>query len=240
MTNTFNTSSLTQEFYQDRRTRTDSKNFSQEVEVKAGYVGWSSSTIQGMGFEVATDLPWLDWKSVQTVLDIGCGHGNLVEYLTNQRLFRGLYTGIDLVPEHIEEAKISYENDYKSRFICENFLEMAKNGEIYDVVISLGVISVNQDFPLPCGEKSKQYVQQVLNEMIKRANVAISLYFPNADNLAISERPANMAFHSTSEIEEMILAASGSRCKRIEMTSFPNSTDIRTIARVELVTHSKG
>jgi 2-polyprenyl-3-methyl-5-hydroxy-6-metoxy-1,4-benzoquinol methylase len=74
---------LTQEFYQERRENTE-PNESQET-IEAHHVGWRSLENQLQSYEIATDLPWINWQQVKTVLDVGCGYGRLSDFLRSNK-----------------------------------------------------------------------------------------------------------------------------------------------------------
>ncbi|NEQ99952.1 MAG: hypothetical protein F6K30_25175 [Cyanothece sp. SIO2G6] len=57
---------LTQQFYQERQAAVDADS-SQEM-IDAKHVGWNSAETQINAFEVATDLPWINWQDVESVL----------------------------------------------------------------------------------------------------------------------------------------------------------------------------
>jgi trans-aconitate methyltransferase len=61
-------------------------------------LGWASGK-QAERFAVLTSFVPLD--SIDSVLDVGCGFGDLCGFL-RQRGFRGRYVGIDFIPELIE------------------------------------------------------------------------------------------------------------------------------------------
>lgn len=82
------------------------------------------------------------WKEIdfnnKTVLDVGCGFGEMAKFL--RKRYEGVkYTGVDIVPEFIEEAKKNhsyykfYEKDYFNNPIDEKF----------DVVMASGTLNSN-------------------------------------------------------------------------------------------------
>lgn len=70
----------------------------------------------------------------QKILDIGCGPGNILDYLPEMDYF-----GFDVDPEYIEAAKANYGD--RGTFICSN-ANTFKVSEVnsFDVVIATGVI----------------------------------------------------------------------------------------------------
>ncbi|WP_204346405.1 class I SAM-dependent methyltransferase [Psychroserpens algicola] len=70
----------------------------------------------------------------QKILDIGCGPGNILDYLPEMD-----YYGFDVDPEYIEAAKKNYGD--RGTFICANASEFkVSEPHSFDVVIATGVI----------------------------------------------------------------------------------------------------
>lgn len=224
---------LTQEFYSDRIVGVEDKN---SYERRAKQVGWKSYEVQCLAFKTATDSSQFNWKNITNVLDIGCGYGTLVEYLREERSFLGKYTGIEILPEFLKEAKKLYGSDPRNQFIRGNFFTQ-KWEEKYDVVISLGILSVNYDWSNEYGEKSKYYARKAINLMSYLAQIGMSIYFPKLDNCdaSVIQRNANMAFYQHREIRQMIEDASGNKYKRLTIESFPEVNSVRGVARVSFI-----
>lgn len=224
---------LTQNFYQQCQKAVD-KNNSQEL-IKAKYTGWSSIETQTLGYKIATDLPWIDWKKAKSVLDVGCGYGRLLEFLSSTLLYEGEYYGIDIMPNFILEAILSYGNKHKNKscFLTGDFLEQDWNHKKFDVVISLGGISVNHDYPNQYGQKSLEYAQEFITKTAELSNSAISLYFINPDNTKI-ECHKLLACYKISEIESMIIKSCDRRLADLTFVSYPDESNAMTIAKIKL------
>lgn len=88
------------------------------------------------------------WKEIdftnQKVLDIGCGFGEMGKFLLKR--YKGVkYTGIDVVPEFIEEAKKQVPG---GNFVVSDFLKDKINppeGGSYDIVLASGVLNSNSE-----------------------------------------------------------------------------------------------
>ncbi len=74
-------------------------------------------------------------KPGEKVLDIGCGPGDILEYLPDVK-----YTGFDLSPEYIEAAKKRFGN--RGRFFCNDVGLTALEEEkgTFDLVLATGVL----------------------------------------------------------------------------------------------------
>ena len=75
-------------------------------------VQWSSKDAQHRRFAVLTEVV----EPGSSVMDVGCGLGDLLEYLRLQRGFTGAYLGLDFVPEFIEHARRRFADDDGARF----------------------------------------------------------------------------------------------------------------------------
>ena len=230
-----NITHLTEEFYQQRQEAVDPSNSPEMLE--ASYVGWSSVAVQLEAFEIATNLSWINWDENTSVLDVGCGYGRLLDFLISRKSYQGKYSGIDIIPEFIEKAIQIHNNESEkteSQFLLGDFLEQTLDKEKFDVIICLGGLGVNQDYPEPVGQKSLEYAQKLISKIVHLSTVAISLYFPNADQILTTKRKPRMAYYKRSDIEKMLLDACGQRCQDMKFNSYPTQKDRRTIVQVRL------
>ena len=227
-----NITNLTQEFYKQRREVADTKN-SQEV-IEAHHVGWNSVVTQIQAFKIATNLSWINWQEIESVLDVGCGYGRLLEFLISEKFYQGKYCGIDIVPDFVEKAIQIYGSKPKNQFLIGDFLEQDLNHKKFDIIISLGGLGVNHDYPDQVGQKSVKYAQRLVSKAFHLAGLAISLYFPNADNIKPSDRKPRMAYYKSSEIKAMLLEACDKHCADITFLSYPDKENVKTIAQVKL------
>ena len=77
---------------------------------------WGTRKTQYFRFKILCDIADLFGSQVYTILDYGCGLGDLLEYLRFQG-FRGDYIGVDITKELIHEAKKKFRSDHQSTFI---------------------------------------------------------------------------------------------------------------------------
>jgi SAM-dependent methyltransferase len=88
-------------------------------------LGWNKDC-QWVRFEAAFE--GLRKEDFDSIIDFGCGFGDLLGYL-RMKEWQGLYTGVDLVDELIEEAAKRHAHDNRAAFVCrdvEGFLPPAK------------------------------------------------------------------------------------------------------------------
>lgn len=100
-------------------------------------LGWESEEAQKMRFDILASNIDLHGKRI---LDVGCGLGNLLEYL-NHRNIPVVYTGVDILPDMIAQAK---QKGMQGDFYC---LDVFKDNPFlegqFDVVYASGIFNLN-------------------------------------------------------------------------------------------------
>jgi SAM-dependent methyltransferase len=205
-----------------------------ENESFAKQVGWQSYESQNHGFEVATNLTNISWDSVNSVLDIGCGYGELVRYLREVKEFEGTYTGVDILEHFIDRATQIHGDDERNTFICANILSCSNLLSSYDIIISMGTLSVNYDYPYPCGEETDYFADKLIELSCSLAKLSAVVYFINEENTTFMERAVaeNMAFYNSKDIYNMIIKRGEKGFKNLTMESYPNPQNPKTIAKI--------
>jgi len=102
-------------------------------------VDWKDSAGQRFRFEQL--LEGLPIDQPFSILDVGCGTGALVDFLSSrvQKTFR--YDGIDFVAGMIEVAASKHQGRAQTRFLSTELREIC---EKYDFVVSSGIFNVKQ------------------------------------------------------------------------------------------------
>ena len=100
-------------------------------------LGWESEEAQKLRFDQL--IGNMDLNN-RTILDVGCGTGNLLEYIsikfTNFR-----YTGIDVLPHMIERAE---QKKLNGKFVCMDlFKNNPYSNRSFDVIFSSGIFNLN-------------------------------------------------------------------------------------------------
>jgi SAM-dependent methyltransferase len=113
----------------------------------------------------------------KTVLDIGCGFGELGNFLIKR--YEGVkYEGIDIVPEFIKEGKIKYPHlDLEEG----NYMKDSINKR-YDIVVASGVLNSNYR------DENMKYRMDAINKMFEMTTDVLAFNMlgghPHPDNNA--------------------------------------------------------
>jgi len=100
-------------------------------------LGWETEEAHNMRFDVFVRNVDLQNKKL---LDVGCGLGNLLEYL-QKRNINVDYTGVDILEKMIDRAKNKNPN---ARFICADiFKSNVLDNERFDVVYASGIFNID-------------------------------------------------------------------------------------------------
>ncbi len=125
---------------------------------------WNSSASQRTRFEVLCAVGGLSGRSV---LDVGCGFGDLITYLQEAGTPPATYCGIDLSPEMIEIARKQHPG---ARLECRDLDEQPFPDGSYDFLLGSGLFFL----PHPLW---KEYVSQIVARMFACCRVAVAVNF---------------------------------------------------------------
>ncbi len=128
-------------------------------------VGWGSIEDQVLRFDMLCRGLDLTGK---TILDIGCGLGDIVPYLEGRYPSGFKYTGIDLAPSLIEAAKEEFTQPHIN-FICGDMDKLDEN-EQYDIVLLSGALSYRV-------HDNKNYAKTMLEKLFRISREVISINF---------------------------------------------------------------
>jgi len=96
---------------------------------------WSDSASQIQRFDVLAKIGKLEGK---TILDVGCGFGDLYDYLVVQQIEFDRYIGVDLNSDIIDEARRRYPG---GEFHCADILEFESEARI-DYSLASGIFAL--------------------------------------------------------------------------------------------------
>ncbi|MDV2482610.1 class I SAM-dependent methyltransferase [Methanoculleus sp. Wushi-C6] len=127
-------------------------------------LGWGKHGRQALRFSVLTAVGNLQGKSI---LDVGCGFGDLYDYLTAQG-WTGHYVGIDLVPDLVEEGRKRFPD---AELLVGDFEEQTFTGR-FDYVVASGIFNF-----LLTQEDNWAYIMRTLEKMLALAQSAVAVDF---------------------------------------------------------------
>ncbi|MDR2430663.1 MAG: class I SAM-dependent methyltransferase [Candidatus Margulisbacteria bacterium] len=107
------------------------------------------------------------------LLDLGCGLGDLYNYLQKNNYANISYTGLDIVPEMIAAAKVNYP---AGNFQVKNFVEDALPE--HDIICASGSLNIIFD---PAGSQTK-HIRKVIQKMYNQSRIACAFNLLNKDS----------------------------------------------------------
>lgn len=146
--------------------------------ISAKSLNWGSATSQRLRFEV---LAGLGIAPDTSVLDVGCGTGDLLPFL-REHGFAGRYTGIDLTPEMVDVAR---GRKLDGTFITGNVLDMGP-AELDPLrsacVLSSGIFYFRR-------EGAAEFMEAMISRLLELATVAVA--FNSLSTWADAPAPAD-------------------------------------------------
>ncbi len=99
-----------------------------------------------------------------SILDIGCGFGDINRFLASNNIEDYSYLGIDIMQEFIDVATDSFKEDSNKVFLCEDFRNVSIN-ESFDYIIGSGIFNVNLQ-----NEDNYDMVSEIMSKAIRLCN----------------------------------------------------------------------
>ncbi len=153
-----------------------------------GVLGWESEKAQRLRFDMLLDSVSLEGKSL---LDIGCGMGNLLEYL----IYKGLhvqYTGVDILESMIESAKCK---KLDGEFLCVDvFEDEAFSSRSFDVIYTSGIFNLNLG-------NNREFLLKALKKMLDTAKETVVFNLLHKDS---PDREDKYFYHDPEEIKILL------------------------------------
>jgi len=153
-----------------------------------GVLGWESEKAQQLRFDMLLNAVPLDGKAL---LDIGCGMGNLLEYLDSKGI-NVKYTGVDILQSMIEYAKCKKLN---GEFCCVDVFEDASYSQrSFDIVYTSGIFNLNLG-------NNREFLLMALNKMLELAKEAVVFNLLHKDS---PDREDKYYYYDPIEIRELL------------------------------------
>ena len=121
-------------------------------------LGWHSNKAAEQRYEQI--VANINFKG-KTILDVGCGFGDIIPFI-KKKTENFEYTGVDIVPEFIKEARKHYS---KYRFLVRDYFRkpIAKK---YDIIIANGSLNSNISRNLQFRQKAIRMMFDHVNEIL--------------------------------------------------------------------------
>ncbi|MDR2428428.1 MAG: class I SAM-dependent methyltransferase [Candidatus Margulisbacteria bacterium] len=114
-----------------------------------------------------------------TLLDLGCGLGDLYDYLQTNGYQNVNYTGLDIVPEMLSAAQQNYP---AAKFKNGNFVTAEL--ENYDIILASGSLNIIFDRP----DNQMQRIQNVIEKMYASSRLACAFNLLDQDAMYLYEQ----------------------------------------------------
>ena len=131
-------------------------------------LGWGNTEQQHYRFSQVVNSP-VSFDN-KTILDIGCGFGDLGQFLINEKVGIRSYLGIDINPDLIREASDRWKDQPKFSFSVANIIEDSINEQLADIGVMLGVLNLNFKDKLDNLEYSREVITRAYG-LVKEALV---------------------------------------------------------------------
>ena len=125
-------------------------------------VDWNGQDSQHARFEML--LKHTRFESSSTILDYGCGYGELLTYLKDEKSLIN-YLGYDLVEESIETAKLHHQDTQAA------FVSTLPEKLTWDYIVLSGVFNVKGNHD---EDEWRDYVISEINTLLRKADKGLS------------------------------------------------------------------
>ena len=153
-----------------------------------GVLGWESEKAQQLRFDMLLNAVVLEGK---LLLDIGCGMGNLLEYLDSNKI-NVKYTGVDILESMIEYAECK---KLKGEFCCVDvFDNEAFTSRSFDIVYTSGIFNLNLG-------NNREFLLKALKKMLEMAKEAIVFNLLHKDS---PDREDKYYYYDPEEVRKLL------------------------------------
>ncbi len=131
----------------------------------------------------------------KSVLDIGCGFGELGKFLLKK--YKNVdYTGIDIVPEFIENAKSMVPG---GNFFVADFMKDNLNGP-YDAVVASGVLNSNK------GSQNLEYRKIAIKKMFELTSNVLAFNMLGSHPAPTNKKDSNTWYSDSLDLLEYCMS----------------------------------
>ncbi|HNW97021.1 MAG TPA: class I SAM-dependent methyltransferase [Bacteroidales bacterium] len=146
-------------------------------------LGWRHLDDQQKRFEI---LSGVDDMSYSTILDLGCGYGDLKTFL-DKKFNDFIYVGIDIIPEYIDTANAKFKDANNTYFFQKDIT--AFEIPVTDYILACGLMAYKTDDP--------EFYFQMIKRMYDSASKAVAFNMLDSntfqsDDLLIAHNPESI------------------------------------------------
>ncbi|PIN74473.1 hypothetical protein COV18_07515 [Candidatus Woesearchaeota archaeon CG10_big_fil_rev_8_21_14_0_10_37_12] len=162
---------------------------------KAEKVGWHCTKDQTSRFEQFLKLQKLTKKSFvhSSILEVGCGDAQLIDFLRKQGITTVDFTGIDINESFVKTAK----ETFSGTFIHDEFLSHEFN-KTFDFVFASGIFNVNVFQGNT--ERAYELLFRTVDKMVDLTNQGIAFNFLSKQQSKDFILSGNMQVYDTNKI----------------------------------------
>ncbi len=124
-------------------------------------LGWGS--INQQRYRFSQTLFGFGADEVNSFLDIGCGFGDYFSFLNEKDVKVSSYTGWDINPDLIGEAKTKWAGSGHLTNFEVRMTQFIPNGEVADIVVMLGVLNLNFHDKVDNYEYTKNFITKAFS-----------------------------------------------------------------------------
>lgn len=128
-----------------------------------------------------------------TLLDVGCGYGDIIGYLDRIGLKNYQYYGIDACESFVEYDKEKFNGRDNIHFILMDYYKKKDIPCEYDYAVS----SQNFNHPLTDGEDNLELIQDIIGRVYDRSSRGVSFNFVTDK---VEFKNSDVAYHSIEDI----------------------------------------
>lgn len=106
----------------------------------------------------------------QSMLDIGCGFGDLLGFL-REKGWMGQYVGVDFMPEFLDTAHLRYGNDPDASFVGGHILKTDLPLKRFDICVAIGLCNNRRE------AGSRLFIEELVARAVSLARRAVLVDF---------------------------------------------------------------
>ena len=181
-----------------------------------GILGWESEEAQRLRFDMLLESVGLEGRKL---LDVGCGTGNLLEYIISKGIHVD-YTGVDILDIMIEQARskqLAAAKFYHVDLFKNNLFE---NGS-FDVIYASGIFNLNLG-------NNRTFLIQALELFLRLSGEAVVFNLLHVDS---PDREDKYHYFSPGEVGE-ILNSFSSKIKKVELIESYLKNDFTVVCKL--------